>query len=239
MQEENMENQETQSPLTEEPQETHADSEKRRIRPVIEEVVSGDSADETREEEETVSNEVSTTDEVAPQPEMAGTPPANEEPKKDLKVFVIVSLVTALVVAALAGGIYVYVTGTKNSEDQSLATPTPTLMPEATLEPTPEASATPTPKPSSYKIEILNGSGKIGEANAAKALIEKEGFKVATTGNAATFDFEDTVIQVKSSVPVSVVDTLKEALSSKYSVVIGNKLPSTSTYDVIITIGSK
>ncbi|MCD6361851.1 MAG: LCP family protein [Armatimonadetes bacterium] len=44
-------------------------------------------------------------------------------------------------------------------------------------------------------VVILNGSGQVGAAGAAGALLEREGFEVADTGNADKFDYSRTIIR--------------------------------------------
>jgi hypothetical protein len=235
--------------LTSETPVVERDQEKRRIKPVIEEISSSIPAmDEVKEERvDEISPVVEKSEEVVqkeePQKEVAQeTQPIREsdsDSKSDLKLFVVISVVTAVIVAALAGGIYVYLTGTNNSNPEPTPTPVSEVLPESSPEASLEESPAPDMKLSEYKVQILNGSGKIGEAGKAKTLVEKAGFKVGNTGNAESFDFTDTVIQVKTSVSPSVLDKVKEALTSTYSVESGEKLDSDSDYDIVITIGSK
>jgi pyridoxal biosynthesis lyase PdxS len=109
-------------------------------------------------------------------------------------------------------------------------------------------AATPIPSPTTSAVEvdvsklqvsILNGSGKIGEAGKVEKLIEGAGFVVKNTGNALTFDFVETLIQVKNSVSEEVISKLKEVLLTSYAVKVGSNLPSTSKYDIVVTVGSK
>jgi hypothetical protein len=163
--------------------------------------------------------------------------PIEPEKKKGNKLtFVFVMILVALVVALLAGGVYVYTQGTGVT-----ALPDPTPLATEVPSESPEPTATPTEKVdvSKLKVSILNGSGKIGEAGKAKTAIEKQGFKVTNTGNAATFDFEETVIQVKEGTSETVVNMLKDSLAETYKVEVGENLKTTSTYDVVITVGSK
>jgi len=44
-------------------------------------------------------------------------------------------------------------------------------------------------------VEVLNGSGSPGAARAAARLLEEKGFRIASTGNAPSFDHARTVIQ--------------------------------------------
>ncbi|MEK7526087.1 MAG: LytR C-terminal domain-containing protein [Patescibacteria group bacterium] len=167
---------------------------------------------------------------------MPSSPMESERKKGSKLTFVLVMILVALVVALLVGGVYVYTQGTTDSTPLD---PTPL----ATQIPTDETQPSPTPEEkvdvSKLKVNILNGSGKIGEAGKVKTAIEKEGFKVAATGNAATFDFEETVIAVKEGVSDSVVDMLKNALSDTYKIEVGENLKTTSSFDIVITVGSK
>lgn len=221
---------------------------KKRIKPVIEEVVSGDAPKKDESPEVVAEGDVvhehhhehgEHHDHHDHKPaEEAPAALAVEESKSDVKLFVLVAVITALVVAALAGGIYVYLNGINK-----LSTPTPTPSETPIIMETPEPTATASPaaevKLSTYKVQILNGSGKIGEANKAKALLEKEGFVVGSTANAASFDFTDTIIKAKATVAESVVNTAKDALSKTYSVKIGDTLPASSAYDIVVTVGSE
>ncbi len=158
--------------------------------------------------------------------------------KKDKGVFLKFFLITffaTLLAMALAGGVYVYLTGTKGL-GAKLASVTSTPLPSES----PAATPTPSPKVdfSTFKFSVLNGNGGIGVAGAAKAIVEKAGFKVSNLGNADNFNFTDTVIQTKASVAESAVDSLKSALSAKYSVKIGSNLDSASAFDIVVTVGS-
>ena len=221
-----------------EPKEEH----KRRIKPVIEELTeAGDpikSETPIEAKSETETPEKPAYEKVSSESHSAEATRDFQESKSDIKLFVIVAIVTAVVVAALAGGIYVYITGTRNL---SQATPSaePTLSPVVFPEATPTSSPSAALKLSDYKVQILNGSGKIGEANKAKGLLQKAGFKVTDTGNASNFNFTDSVIQTKESVPSDVLDKAKSAISETYSVKVGDNLDSDSVFDIVITVGSK
>jgi hypothetical protein len=168
-------------------------------------------------------------------------PHSLEKKKSNVLTIVLIAIVVLLIAGLLGGGIYVYMKGTnKEGEiiDSTLPSPTP-------LSTDTDVVSTPVPTPaekidiSKLKVNILNGSGKIGEAGKVKSLVEKEGFKVASTGNAATFDFTETIIQTKEGTAQVVIDQLKDSLSDSYTVKIGDSLKTTSTYDIVITVGSK
>src|SRR5260221_14044543 len=154
-----------------------------------------------------------------------------------LKFFLVTFLATLLALA-LAGGIYVYLTGTKvNTRYQALnsnnGTPIATQTPVVMVSPTPNVDL------STYKVSVLNGNGGIGVASKLKTIIEKAGFKVTNLGNADNFNFTDTLIQTKPEVSESAISTLKDSLADTYSIKVGDPLDAASTYDIVITVGSK
>ncbi len=134
---------------------------------------------------------------------------------------------------ALLGGIVFYQKGVNKSETQ---TPTPA--------PTSEAVQSPTPSPlakadlTKYPVKIENGSGIAGAAGDAKELLTSAGFKVSGTGNAAAYDYTDTVIQTKSDVPQAFTDQLSKTLSANYTLGKTTELKDTSKDSVIVIIGS-
>lgn len=161
------------------------------------------------------------------------TPPSRGP---NMKLIFLVTIVTALIVGFIAGGVYVYVSGV-SSNTVAESSPTPSSMPVETT-PTSKPSPTPTVVPSSYKVSVLNGSGVIGAAGKVKASLETSGFKVTGTGNAASYNFKNTVLQVKSSVSAATVELVKKALND-YVVEDGETLPVSSTFDIVITAGKE
>lgn len=154
----------------------------------------------------------------------------------NFKLILFVTIVTALIVGFIAGGVYVYMSGVSNNQVVE-STPTPTPLSVDTT-PTPKPSATPTIVPSSFNVSVLNGSGVIGAAGKVKASLEAGGFKVTGTGNAANYSFKNTVVQTKASVPAQALDLLKKALKD-YVVEEGDSLPTSSTFDIIVTAGKQ
>ncbi len=152
--------------------------------------------------------------------------------------FFLVTFFATLLALALAGGIYVYLTGTKGVNLKNIVnsqTPTPV----STDTPMPSASPASNIDVSTLKVSVLNGNGGIGVASAAKTVIEKAGFKVSNLGNADSFDFTDTLIQVKPSISADIAAKMKDALSTNYSVKIGDSLDAKSNFDIVVTVGSK
>lgn len=111
-------------------------------------------------------------------------------------------------------------------------TPTPTAAPEPT--PTPIAVAR-----DEVTVEVQNGSGESGVANTMKALLEEKGYTVEKTGNADSYDYEQTEIHVKAS-KESLIETLKEDLGEKYTIGIAEAdLDEDAPYDVRVIVGAE
>jgi len=138
-----------------------------------------------------------------------------------------------LLLGALLGGIFFYEKGIQN---QTEATPTPEATTEATV--TPSASPSAKLDLTKYPINVQNGSGIPGTASSAKDLLTKGGFKVSTAGNAATYDYTDTIIETKADVPADFVTKLTTTLSGIYKVGTPKSLPHTSKDEVVVIIGS-
>lgn len=222
---------------------------KKRIRPVIEEVVSKSAKAHPHIEEPIATEPQNDSSETA----IIDDNPINDdmsEKKSSFHLgFFLITFLVAIFVFVVSGAVYVYFSGLEQLDDpKESQTPNPTpaysQKPEAT--PVASESAKPSASPSSsplsvssLKVNILNGSGKIGEAGKAKTLVEKKGFKVASVGNANTFNFTDTIIQAKASVPEASIKLMQEAISASYIVKVGDKLDSKNTYDIIITVGTK
>lgn len=216
----------------------------KRIKPVIEEV--------KPEDQSTASNTIAATEN--PQPEtqipvpkesskeekpVTQTPPEPPTKKRSrMKITILVILITTVLVALLAGGVYVYMNGISRLPEETPES-TPTVVPTPTPEASPEASPGAEVDLTSYKLSILNGSGKIGEAGRVEKLLENAGFEVTNTANAKTFDYLETLVEVKEDVPQSVVDLIKETLSGSYKIEIGDTLEVDSTYDIVVTVGSE
>ncbi|KKR85833.1 MAG: Cell envelope-related transcriptional attenuator [Candidatus Woesebacteria bacterium GW2011_GWB1_41_10] len=174
--------------------------------------------------------------EVPPQTEPHIEPGIHEE-IKEIKsginpLFIIIPGIFLL--GALLGGIVYYqknISGIKIT----VTTPVPTISETASPIPT-ASSEVDTEK---YDVKILNGSGIAGEAGKARGILEKAGFKVSSTGNATSYNYTKTVIQVKSSVEKEFVSALTEALSKTYEVDSKTKsLSASSPDDVVIIVGS-
>lgn len=108
-------------------------------------------------------------------------------------------------------------------------------------EPTPTTAPLPSPTPSFNKeelrIQILNGSGTAGKASELKEILSDKGYKEIITGNAETFDYEITELQVKKS--ISQASTLiKEDLKDYLTEFKETVLDEEETPDVVIIFGT-
>ncbi|OGZ19270.1 MAG: hypothetical protein A2494_01050 [Candidatus Lloydbacteria bacterium RIFOXYC12_FULL_46_25] len=130
-------------------------------------------------------------------------------------------------------------------EAASPTSATPTQQPEAsevaraqeTLPVTASTgSTTETLDPKELTIAIYNGTTIKGSASRLKALIEKEGFVVAQTGNASK-PASAMTLELKES-RSAYQELLVQALGKIYAPeVITSDLPEDGAYDAIITIG--
>lgn len=155
------------------------------------------------------------------------------EPKQSNANPLVIIIPGILLLGALLGGIIFYQNSLKGK-------PTPTPTPTAAALTTPEPTSSPSAQVNleKYQIKVLNGSGTSGEAGKVQDLLTKAGFVVSSTGNATSYDYTDTVIQVKSDVDTAFVDKLSTTLSKTYSVGKNQTLSSSSKDEVIVIVGS-
>lgn len=168
---------------------------------------------------------------VSPEIETEG---AGEKGSK-LKILFII-LAVAVILGIIAGGFYYY----RSRVSKKVEAPTPS--------PTP-VSATPTPTPSEvmeeldlseYSVSLLNGSGVPGEAGNAEELLSRLEFADIKTGNAESYDYEQTEVSLKKNLSQGVYGKIEAALSETYNVSLSETtLDEDSTFDVIIIVGKK
>lgn len=172
--------------------------------------------------------------------------PSPSAPKKSNK-----KLILAIVVAVLiGGGIFAFTRSQNQESDVDQITPTEFPTPEVTEEPTPAESPTPEPteKPSptekpevtsaqTMNVQVLNGSGEIGVAGAARDHLSSKGYKYLETGNADNFDYQGVVIKIKSSFD-KYRTSLQSALSDKYTIASDSgDLSEDSLFDAQVIVG--
>jgi hypothetical protein len=145
---------------------------------------------------------------------------------------IIIIIPGIFLLGALLGGIVFYQRGISSGEPtptpdySNTITPSPTMIPETTLDLT------------KYPINVKNGSGVSGQAGVVKSLLETAGFKVSGTGNATSYDFTKTVIKTKADVPEEFLTKLSEALSKNYVLDTNQSLATSSANEVEVIVGS-
>lgn len=140
----------------------------------------------------------------------------------------------ALVGLLLAGGIYFFGGSIKTEKSKESA--------QEQIQPTAEKKEEAQPKKeldlASFTLKILNGSGKKGEAAKLKEVLEKEGFKIDSIGNADSSDLAESVIKSKKEIPAELIEKLRGALSKTYQVASGSaELEAFEKVDIIVIIG--
>lgn len=223
-----------------------AKKKKKRIRPVIEEVVTqtpestGDIPTEVPAES-TPEDNVNTPEQTPEPVQEQATDQASEPTKSkktNFKMIFVITVISALVAAFVSGGVYVYLNGLnelgERAENQENTDASPIASPTAAPTATPEPEEIDISK---LSLSVLNGSGAIGAAGKAQDILESGGFSVEHTGNAANYSFKNTTIQVKSNVEAGVVSKLKTLLSESYKPEVGDTLPDSSKYDIVVTVG--
>ena len=122
----------------------------------------------------------------------------------------------------------------EKTDATSEVSPTETIEPTITQQPTPEVLDLTT-----YKINIKNGSGVAGEAQNVVAILESEGFTQFDTGNADSYNYGDTQVITKTDFPGLLIEQIVGALSDDYNVSSPSSTLSGSDYDVEITVGAR
>lgn len=114
----------------------------------------------------------------------------------------------------------------KTEPKVALTSPTPSPIPSPTIQPVNRKD---------YKIKVLNGSGIAGKASDAKDFLKTKGYEEILTGNADTFDYATTVVQVKKNSPLRGV--IESDLAPVTTTVKIEDLIDSDPADAIITIG--
>lgn len=202
---------------------------------VVEEV---ETVEETPKQEEVAPVEIKNTEkeEAVEQIDQVDQVDPVEDYDKPNYLWIIVP--TALLVGALVGGLITYFSGLSRLEGTTpTATPVATAVSEANE--TPVASSAPSFKRDSLKVQVLNGSGVSGAAGKAKTLLEGLGYTSVETGNASASNFETTEVALRESAK-EYLDLVIKDLSKEYEATAAAKvLPTSSKYDIVITLGKK
>lgn len=183
-----------------------------------------------------------------------------KEPRRNPTRLVVVFLVFLVVGGLIFGGAK-FLGGNEKSPITPTLIPTPTeeIFPTDTPSPTASVAAavtskpTPSPKPtltstvdkatgldrSALSVSVQNGSGEVGAASKASDVLKGFGYKVVSTGNADSFNYENTVIEVKSE-KSSYLALLKKDLSSTYTIGSTSAVLSASeSADAVVIVGKE
>lgn len=188
---------------------------------------------EVHEPEKEVIEELFAKEESSIAPQLAGY---KKDGSKALIVWVLIVVGVAL---ATGTGLLLLVSG-PTVFTSFVAKPTPPakqdLAPQGTPTPT---SAPEAVKREDFSIQVLNGSGKAGEAAKMKKFLEDKGYTVTDVGNADSSDFEKTAILTKKD-KESLLEFLKRDLEGEYTIGTAEAtLSEASSYDVRITVGKE
>jgi hypothetical protein len=176
-----------------------------------------------------------------------------EMPKKPKKFIYVIIFLVILVIFFLTKNVFF---GSSKQKAIPAVTPVPTeyQFPTDTpaLSPTisePESTAAPTTKAvnpvdsstgldrSTLSVEVQNGSGEAGVAGKGATVLKGFGYKIASTGNADNYNYQNATIKVKST-KANFLALLKKDLGFSYTVGSASAdLESSSTADAIVIIG--
>ncbi|MFA6602762.1 MAG: LytR C-terminal domain-containing protein [Candidatus Shapirobacteria bacterium] len=159
---------------------------------------------------------------------------SNMEPKKSILPIIAVFVVTAVIASLVIG----YVLNRNKAlsgpsvDDSLVLTPAPTeVIPTATPTPTiAEISKT-------LKIQVLNGTEINGQAALLKNQVTTLGFTSVNTGNAPETATQNTIRTKPDGAANSAY--FMSRLPDFAAATVAADLPTTSTYDVVLTIGSQ
>jgi len=141
--------------------------------------------------------------------------------------------IIGVVAALIAGGAILI---QKSRSSQAIITPTPSFI-EPTQEPEPTVEED--VDISTFKVKILNGTSVAGLAAKVQKQLEDVGFTVSGIGNADKKDYQQVVIQAKSTIPSSAVDKLKEAIGGTYTFGTQEELDDSEENDIVVIVGVK
>lgn len=166
-----------------------------------------------------------------PQIDDAGQSEESKTPKGLLIVVVILIL--------LALGVVGFVVYKSNAMSKAQITDAPIPTPEVSVVETPEATPTPgiTDK-SVVKIQVLNGSGIVGQAGQVATALEKDDFKTPDTGNYEGDKQAETVVNYTAGVDKTLVDEVVKVLKKTFTTVTAVASTSLTDFDIQVITGT-
>lgn len=148
----------------------------------------------------------------------------------------ILPIIAVLIFTAALVSFIVYFVSSKNSEDTDKTTQdiTPTTIVENTIESTPTPMVTLAEVDKDIKIQVLNATDINGQAATIKSKLISLGFENVTVGNASANATENSVQAKTKEVASYFESNLGDFFAGEYT----SDLKSSSTYDVVFTIGT-
>lgn len=183
---------------------------------------------------------------------------SRSKPQSPIKRYSII-LFSIIVIGLVIFGATRIFTGGSKSEAPLVPAPTAETFPtdsptpsESDVTPTVTPTKTPTPKPtvnpidkasgldrSKLSVHILNGSGVAGASKKASDFLESLGYNVVQIGNADNFNYDKTVIQIKSA-SNDFLSLLKKDIAANYSVgSTSADLTTSEKADAVVIIGKE
>ncbi len=168
----------------------------------------------------------------------AGSPIYQESQEKNAKWLWL--LIILIIIGALAFAVFKGIGPFAKFSPfiKTSASPTPAVVASPIISessPSPDTNLDKS-KPS---IRVLNGSGTAGKASAVKDFLEGLGYKVASIGNADSYDFEKSEVRFKEDFKQFEV-VIVEDLSQKYSATASSDdLESSDSADIEVIVGSE
>jgi hypothetical protein len=157
-------------------------------------------------------------------------------PKKGKKT---VGLILLLISLVLVGGAVFYFLSLKkngNSQKQETISGTPVpIVVEEKMESSPTPTISPVVDKKAISIQVLNGTGIVGEASYLQDKLADLGYTSVKIGNATKQDYESTVVTFSSNLDSAVVEEITKELEKIYSKVETKKSSSISGDVEIIT----
>lgn len=175
--------------------------------------------------------------------EISTMSPASEGGNKKFLLIIVILLVVVI------GGV-LFFKSRSNQESSSTTgtttptvsvTETPTLAPTSTVTPTPRSSPTPTLSPKQQiKLQILNGTGNIGDAAFLKSKLTSEGYGTFSLGNSdnASSDAQSQVT-FYSTFPQNLRIDFVSFLQTLYASVSSSVATGAANFDAVVVTGKK
>lgn len=153
------------------------------------------------------------------------------------KKFLLVVLIVVFVSALIVGGILINRRAI-NKKGEPPVTPEEAASETMPTE-TPEATPTPEFERADLKIKVLNGSGVAGKAGEVKDFLEELGYKDVKTGNADSFDYQETEISIKEE-NENYLELLTADLSQEYTLATETStLDEASEFGAVVIVGKE